>query len=54
MSTPVRCAVTAIFVLGSGANAIADDGAALYRAHCAICHGDVTARRGSSADLSMT
>jgi Cytochrome C oxidase, cbb3-type, subunit III len=52
MSTPVRCAVTAIFVLGfTGANAIAD-GAALYRAHCAICHGDVTAPRfvGRSVD----
>ncbi len=52
MGALARYAVTAVFALGfCGANALAD-GAALYRAHCAICHGDVPAPRfvGRSVD----
>lgn len=52
MAAPARWAATAVFALGfARADAIAD-GAELYKAHCAVCHGDVPAPRfvGRSVD----
>ena len=52
MSAPARWAATAVIVLGLARASASADGAGLYKAHCALCHGDVPAPKfvGRSVD----